>query len=88
MKLTVFATILFVSLGAHADDKRIVPTDALGRSQHHKPRFEVSKDGEIVEKDAFGNTLSGRPRYKVKDGDVYETDALGHVKRQVGKVEE
>ena len=67
---------------------RVGRAGRFGRAQYHKPHFKVSKDGEIVEKDAFGNTLSGRSRYKVQDGNVYETDALGHVLRQVGKVED
>ena len=70
------------------EDKRIVPTDALVHRQSHKPSYVVKDDGLILAEDAFGNTLSRRPRYRVQDGDVYETDALGHVRRQVGKVEE
>lgn len=55
--------------------------------QYHKPHYDVSKDGEIVEKDAFGNTRSSRPRYKVKNGNVYATDVFGHVKMQLGEIE-
>jgi hypothetical protein len=49
---------------------------------HHKPSYNVGKDGRVVPTDAYGNKRYDKPQYKVKDGKVYETEAYRRVKQQ------
>lgn len=75
-KASIFA---FLTLSAHAEEKRIYQTDSLGNIQYNKPSYAIQKDGRIIETDAVGNKRYDKQQYQIKGDNTYPVDSLGNI---------
>ena len=80
MKLVVKVLFFwFITISAHANEKRIYQTDSIGNIQYNKSSQTIQNDGRIIQTDSIGNKQYDKQQYQIKCDKVYQTDSVGNI---------